>query len=251
MASKPKTKADEPEDQVTDPATVAPPAVTDPTPDESDPTAQEAKGEPVSSDVKGDTTEAPEDRIRAVSVQDVKDARTTEEPSVAARLPQMFQHPSLTTADEGVAIEIAERTIDLDTTSEVAGDPDADGGDEPTTQHVKDFVTLKRDWDAEDHDAVHERNMRAVRQYMVNQGMRPDAKVVFMGETVGDPVRYREDLASVTLRYGVEAVPAVVAVGMEQVHTVIDQNQPTAVTVAENEAGRIDRIRAGNAAKVV
>lgn len=191
-------------------------------------------------DAVGDTVEAPPALDVPVSEQDVKDARTPEEPRVATRLPRERQFPSLTTVEDGAAIEVAERTVDIDTAS---GE-----GEASTTQHVKDFVTTQREWDSEDHDAVHERNFRAVRQYMVSQGLRPDAKVVFLGETVGEPIRFRTDLASVTLRYGVEAVPAVVAEGMEQVHTVIDQNGPNAVELAKFQAQREDRIRAAHAA---
>lgn len=185
---------------------------------------------------QGDTVEPPEAFMAAVTEAEVKKAAVPDQNVVATGLARERQHPSLTRADNGEAIEIAERTIDHDTV--------------PTTQHVKDFVTTRREYDSEDHDAIHERNMRAVRQYMVNQGMRPDAKVVFLGESEGPEIRFRPDRRSVTLRYGVEAVPSVVAVGMEQVHTVIDQNGPTATQLAEYQAQREDRIRASRRALI-
>ena len=133
------------------------------------------------------------------------------------------QHPALI-GQPGV--EVAERTIDHDT--------------EPTTMHVKDFVTLVRDYDPE-KDAVHKRNIVAVRQYMVNQGLRPDSDVVFVGETqLGGPAG-RE---SVSLRYEVRAVPAVTAREFDQRHTVMDQDGPTPTERAEHDAKRVDRLLA-------
>lgn len=198
---------------------------------------------------KADTPDVPEPIMDAVTPADVEKAPVPDQSSVARTLPQMRQHPALTTADEGAAIEVAERTVDLDTTSEAATEG-VEGGDKPTTMHVKDFVTTRREYDSEDHDAVHERNFRAVRQYMVNQGLRPDAKVVFMGEEDGPEVRNRPDRRSVILRYGVEAVPVVLADGMELVHTVIDQNGPTATQLATYQAKREERIRASHRALV-
>lgn len=198
---------------------------------------------------EGDTVAPPEFREDVATEADVKKAATPDEALVARRLPGERQHPSLTNATDGEAIEVAQRSSDIDTAlPEGESEPGSDRtGDAPTVTHVKDFVTTKREWDSEDHDAVHERNKRAVRQYMVNQGIRPTADVVFMGEEVGDPIRFREDLAKVTLRYGVTATPAVIAVGMEQVHVVIDQNGPTATELAEFQAAREQRILDGRA----
>lgn len=130
-------------------------------------------------------------------------------------------------------VEVAERTIDRD--------EDENGTPEPTVLHVKDFVTLKRDLEFESEDVVHARNINAVRQYMVNQGLRPDADVVFAGETdLGGPPGRQ----SVSLRYEVRAVPAVVATDFDLRHTVITQGV-TATERAEHDAKREERILAG------
>ena len=195
-------------------------------------------------DEKGDTVDPPPAVMDATTQTEVKKVPVPDQTRAARVLPRERQHPSLTEAKNGEAIEVAERTIDIDTTS-------GQGSVEATVIHVKDFVTTRREWESEDHDAVHTRNFRAVRQYMVNQGIRPDADVVLMDVVIGDPPRRgREDLASVVLRYGVKAIPAVVAVGMEQVHTVIDQNGPTATQLAEYQAAREERIRASHAALI-
>jgi hypothetical protein len=203
------------------------------------------------SNPEGDTVAPPEMREDAVTAADVAKVSTPDEPLVARRLPRERQHPSLTNAANGEAIEVSERSSDVDTALPPGQSGEGSGsertGDEVSTTHVKTFVTTKREWDSEDHDAVHERNKRAVRQYMVNQGIRPTGDVVFMDETVGDPVRFREDLAKVTLRYGVTATPAVIAVGMEQVHVVIDQNGPSATELAQFQAQREQRILDGRA----
>lgn len=143
------------------------------------------------------------------------------------------QFPSLYN-ESAQAIEIGERTID---------NGDELGVAEPTMIHVKDFVTLARDLETEGEDAVHARNINAVRQYMVNQGIRPDAKVSFMGKTdLGGPPGRK----SVALRYGVHAIPAVVATDFDVRHVTIPQEGPSATERAEYDASREDRLKAGH-----
>jgi len=172
---------------------------------------------------------------RAAPAEDTTVAVTAEQ-RAAMRDPRVQQFPSLTDADNGEQIEVAERTIDLDTANE--------GSNLATDTHVKEFVTTQREWDSEDHDAVHERNMRAVRQYMLAQGLRTDAEV-----TVKDVIEvpsHREDrpaLGSVRLIYEVSAVPAVVSTEFDTRHMVVNQTGPTATELAEYEASREQRIR--------
>lgn len=130
------------------------------------------------------------------------------------------QHPALYGSPD---VEVAERTIDH--------------GTEPTNVHTKDFVTTRRDWGTGDKEAVHEANKRAVRQYMVSQGLRPDAKVEFEGEH-----EHPWDKASIVLRYTVDAVPAVVAETFDTVHTVVSTEDETATERAEFDAKREERL---------
>ena len=142
------------------------------------------------------------------------------------------QFPSLY-SEQGQAVEVAERTIDREETE--------DGTPIPDVLHVKEFVALKRDLELEGEDVVHARNINAVRQYMVNQGLRPDADVVFAGSTdLGGPPGRQ----SVSLRYEVRAVPAVVATDFDLRHTVIRQGV-TATERAEFDATREERIKRG------
>jgi hypothetical protein len=122
---------------------------------------------------------------------------------------------------------VAERTIDH--------------GTKPTSTHTKDFVTTRRDYETGDADAIHEANKRAVRQYMVSQGLRPDAKVEFEGEH-----NHPWDPASIVLRYTVGAVPAVVADTFDTVHTVVSTEDETATERAEHDAKREERLAASH-----
>jgi hypothetical protein len=142
-----------------------------------------------------------------------------------SRVPRERQHPALYGRP---GVEVAERTADTDT--------------ESADEFVKDFVTLKRDYDNE-KDAVHARNVNAVRQYMVNLGLRPGADVEFEGE------HEHWDGVSVILRYRVPAVPAVVATQFDQAHTVIPQTGETATQRAQHDAERVDRLRIGHDAR--
>ena len=144
------------------------------------------------------------------------------------------QFPSLY-SESAQAVEVGERTIDN-------GDP-VTGVAKPTMVHVKDFVALKRDLETEGEDVVHARNINAVRQFIVNQGIRPDANVTFEGKTdLGGP-HGRE---SVSLRYAVHAIPAVVATDFDVRHVTIPQEGPTATERAEFDAKREDRLKAGH-----
>lgn len=143
---------------------------------------------------------------------------------VAATTPtRLRQHPALY---GDPAVEVAERTIDHD--------------EEPTSVHVKDFTVQASGWEIADKDAVHERNKTAVRQYMVNQGIRPDnAKVEFVGEKT-----YDELPGSVVLRYSIAAVPAATAREFDIAHVVIPDDGPTATERAIHDSQREERIYA-------
>jgi hypothetical protein len=136
----------------------------------------------------------------------------------ARQFPALFGSPD---------VEVAERTIDH--------------GTEPTSVHTKDFVTLRRDYGTANKDEVHENNKRAVRQYMVSQGLRPDAKVEFEGEH-----DHPFDETSIVLRYTVGAVPAVVATDFDVLHTVVSTEDETATDRAEHDAKREERLAASH-----
>lgn len=185
-----------------------------------------------------DSTAAPQDE--AVTAYNAALAETTPEPiegegkddfpAVAAestetgrKASRYRQHPALV-GEPGV--EVAERSQDTDAQS--------------TTTHRKVFVTRKDDYTSTDTDQVHLRNMTAVRQYMVNQGIRPDASVRFIG------AEDHFDGVSLNLVYEVSAVPAVTADDIETRHTVIPNDGPTAAERALHDAQREDRIRASH-----
>jgi hypothetical protein len=172
-------------------------------------------------------TEAP-----PTTTQEIKD------PGVA----RLVQHPSLTSAPDGDAIEVAERTIDIDTANE--------GASAATTQHVKDFVVPLVDWrNQDDQDEIHKRNKRAVRQGLLNQGLRlgNDDEVEFMGADEETLKSRREDrplAGSVVLRYGVKATPAAVADAFGEQHMIVSDGPfATAEEAFEFEVGRDDRLR--------
>ena len=109
-------------------------------------------------------------------------------------------------------VEVAERSADVDKASSPA--------------HEKVFVVLKREWAKADQDAIHEANIAAVRQYMVDNGLRTDQDVTFVGE---EEVAHEGPLPtnpydeSVGLRYRVTAVPAAVAPYEAGTMTVLEQ----------------------------
>lgn len=133
------------------------------------------------------------------------------------------QQPSLFGRPE---VEVAERTADTD--------------EAEATEFVKDFVVPKAQFEREDPDAVHARNATAVRQYMVNQGLRPDADVRFVGSDDW------WDGVSVVLHYSVGAVPAAVATAFNLAHVVIPSNGPTPEQLAAHEAQKEQRILASH-----
>jgi hypothetical protein len=79
----------------------------------------------------------------------------------------------------------------------------ADSGDKAGATGVKDFIVLKRDWNNGDvRESFHEDNIAAARQYLINQGLRPDAQGEFVG---AEP---HEDESSVILHYSFPATLA-------------------------------------------
>lgn len=58
----------------------------------------------------------------------------------------------------------------------------ADAGDKASASGVKDFIVLKRDWNNGDvRKNFHEDNIAAARQYLIHQGLRPEADGEFSG----------------------------------------------------------------------
>lgn len=125
--------------------------------------------------------------------------------SPVGRHPRDTQFPSL--GDDGdEKVEIAERTIDIDTAS---GD-----GTVSSANHIKDFVLQADEWDSLDDDgkdAVHRRNQRAVRQSMLSQGLRAplEEDVKFSGEKrlKGGRGGRSAGAESVSLRYTIAPTP--------------------------------------------
>jgi hypothetical protein len=102
------------------------------------------------------------------------------------------QFPSVSDGDSGV--EIAERSQDVVS---------------PTaTEHVKVYV-VQRDpakaGNVEDDEDMHARNIDAMRQALINQGMRPTGDGRFVSAEDGT------DAGSVRLTYAIPVVPAAVA----------------------------------------
>lgn len=143
------------------------------------------------------------------------------------REPRERQHPALVGKPD---VEVAERT--------------ADTSDDSTGEHTKDFVTTRVQWASADHDESHRANIAAVRQYMVANGLRPDADVTFDGEH-----DHPWDEKSLVLRYKVSAIPAAVAFSFDQRHVVIPQTGETGTDRAEHDAARETRLKAGHDAK--
>lgn len=129
----------------------------------------------------------------------------------------------------------------------LVGRPDVEVAERSADQHepesvefVKDFIVRRDQYEAEDPDAIHARNATAVRQFMVNQGVRPDADVRFVGEDD------HWDGLSVVLHYAVPGVPAAVARSFGLAHTVIPANGPTPEQLAAHEAKKEERIIASH-----
>lgn len=161
-------------------------------------------------DTKKDAAKKTADPLAGVAPRtlDLPEGRRAE----TVQFPALFGKPG---------VEVAERSADVDKAS--------------STLHEKVFVVPKADYDL-DAEGIHERNIVAVRQYMVNNGIRPDAKVTFDGEEKW------WDGASVALRYKVSAVPASIAVAYDEAHTVMHQDGPTPTELADFQAKRVDRL---------
>ncbi len=150
-------------------------------------------------------------------------------------------------------VEVAERSVDIDTAEEKAGTKSA--------TYVKKFVLLKREWDthtAEQKKDVHTRNVRAVRQFMVGNGLRPTGDTTFDGEEVEKVAQTgRLSNDSVTLTYSTPATPVALTGAdvtpdsdIELLHTVIPQDGASAQEQADYEANTQARVLAGRAARV-
>lgn len=180
-----------------------------------------------------------------VAAEQVAPAAPAEVEMTDAERARERQHPSLTGVEGGDAIEVAERTIDIDTATE--------GPEAATTQHVKDFVVPASEWpeDEEGRQVIHERNKRAVRQGLLNQGLRTTADVEFLGaDEIPSPRKDRPLLGSVVLRYGVVATPAAVAEAFGEQHMIVTDGPFTDPEKAfEFEVGRDERLRQARLAK--
>lgn len=213
------------------------------------PTARSATpAAPVAKAVTTDITEVKAaDPALLASRADVGDSQ----PAAVAR---ESQFPSLIGSN---GVEVAQRTIDRE---HLDSDPTA-----TATQYVKVFTLLKREYDEfsdEQKDRLHERNVRAVRQFMVGNGLRPTGDVKFASEEVVK-VPQTGHLAndSVLLTYTGPAIPVAAVVTeqgatladgakIEQLHTVIPQDGASAQEQADYEANTAERVRSSRLARV-
>lgn len=127
------------------------------------------------------------------------------------------QFPS--TLDEN-EVEIAERTTDTTASS--------------VSKYKKDFVLLKADYVGGDKAGIHANNRAAVRQFLINLGLRayPDAEIAVS-------TKNHRDGKSITLSYTVEVTPAAVAEEARLVHTRTDGGDPFE---GEPEAEEVDEL---------
>lgn len=168
--------------------------------------------------------------------------------SPVGRHPRDTQHPALG-SDGDAGVEVAERTVDIDT----AAEPQSSAN----TRKV--FTVPASEWDELDDDgkeAVHDRNRRAVRQFMLSQGLRApaEAEVSFTGEErvkAGRGGRASLAAESVRLVYEVPATPVSTATEFEDVHMVVSPapGTPTAEDQAKWEADAEGRVRRAHAVR--
>ena len=120
-----------------------------------------------------------------------------------------LQFPSLAGSPQ---VEVAERSADQERASAASFD--------------KVFVTLAQQYEL-DPEGVHERNATQVRQFLLHQGLRTDAKVDFVGteEPEGEPAGLPARRQSVALRYRIAAEPAATATDPKVVHMQVPDDQ--------------------------
>lgn len=124
-------------------------------------------------------------------------------PSQVEDKPELRQFPSLSGEPE---VEIAERSADVERPA--------------SAEHVKVYV-VQRNVDGADFDeAMHQRNIDAMRQSLILQGMRPTGDGQFVGQEDGT------DAESVRLTYSIPVVPAAID----------EQNAPHYVVEADQHA---------------
>lgn len=102
----------------------------------------------------------------------------------------------------------------------------ADNTDEESEVHTKVFVVNA---DAEQTEEFHQRNIWAMRQAMIHQGLRPEED----GEFVGS--EDHADGVSVRLTYQVKAIPAHVAYDPEVSHATVAPEGQTSTEDTEQD----------------
>ncbi len=120
-------------------------------------------------------------------------ARQTAEPTTEQ--PEDMQFPSDAGED---ALEVAKRSADVH--------------EKESDVHRKVFVVNA---DEEQTEEFHNRNIWAMRQYLIHQGLRPEEDGTFVGS------EDHEDGVSVRLTYEVKAIPAHVAYDPEVSHATV------------------------------
>lgn len=133
----------------------------------------------------------------------------TEDEVIEEQFPSLIGEPEL---------EIAKRSND------------AENDDERDTFR-KVFVLLKADYEGGDKSGIHEANEAAVRQFLINQGLRPLGPITHRAEK-------HPDGHSINLVYLAKAVPAATTTDFEVAHARVDGTEVQANDVA-TEAQRL------------
>lgn len=119
-------------------------------------------------------------------------------------------------ADDNAKAPVTAHVADADPATEVAG-RSADVDEVKTETHRKEFVHGPGKYTVA-NGFSHEANIAAVRQYLINTGLRP------VGDVEHVSTRTHEDGVSKVLAYEVEAVPAHLAEAYEVAHAHVIQS---------------------------
>lgn len=138
----------------------------------------------------------PDEKDPAIEAESGTSTPANPEPE---KTPAEQEFPSLVGEPE---VEVAERSQD-----ETADEADT---------FRKDFVLLKSEYDLGDKEAIHAANEDAVRQILMQNGLRPEQA------TITHRTKKHPDGASIIITYRAKAVPAAVTNDPEVAHARVD-----------------------------
>lgn len=125
---------------------------------------------------------------------------------------------------------VAARTVEVET-------------GEATTNHLKTFTVLKRDWnDGEVREGFHDDNIVAARTYLINQGLRPSESGSFVGAE-------EFDKNNVLLTYEIGSEPAerqVVKATLDKIDVVVDSNEGKPHEINHRVATKVEQVSQEN-----